>query len=34
LLIALYKLGVNVLGAEGWLTNAQVSELSGLASEL
>jgi hypothetical protein len=34
LLISLYKLGVNVLAAEGWLTKAQASELSGLAAAL
>jgi len=34
LLISLYKLGVNVLAAGGWLTKAQASELSGLAAAL
>jgi GH24 family phage-related lysozyme (muramidase) len=34
LLIALYKLGVNALAAEGWLTKTQAGELSSLASEL
>lgn len=34
LLIAAYKLGVNALAADGWLTKTQASQLSGMASGL
>jgi len=33
-LIAAYKVGVNVLAVEGWLTKAQAAELAGLTSGL
>jgi len=33
-LVAVYRLQVALLAAEGWLTNAQASELAGFAAKL